>query len=92
MVSAERGGYSPPAEKSASLSYPVPQGRHEDIHMHNIRQTVSSAMKHTHKHMHTCVCMHAHAATIEEKNKFEREQGESAQEDLEDGKEWEEMI
>lgn len=91
MVSAERGGYSPPAEKSASLSYPVPQGRHEDIHMHNIRQTVSSAMKHTHKHMHTCVCMHAHAATIEEKNKFEREQGECTG-GLGGWKEWEEMI
>lgn len=49
-------------------------------------------MKHTHKHTRTCVCMPVHATTIEEKNEFEREQGESAWEDLEDGKEWEEMV
>lgn len=48
-------------------------------------------MKHTRKHTCTCVCTHAHA-TIEEKNEFEREQWESAWEDLEDGREWEEMV
>lgn len=92
MANAEGGRSSLPAERSTSLGYPVAQGQHGNIHTHNIRQTVYSAMKHTHKHTCTCVCMHVHATTIEEKNEFEREQGESAWEDLEDGKEWEEMV